>query len=605
VAEDNKFDLVIIGSGNGGYIPAIRASQLGMSVALVEKEKNLGGTCLNWGCIPTKALLHTAELCSAFNHSEDFGINANGAELDYEQLAEYRDRVVGRLQKGVSGLMRKNKVQIFTGVGSFVEPKKIKVEGEDGETQELEGENILIATGSEVRTLPGLEIDHEKVISSDDIVTAKDYASSVIILGSGAVGMEFASMYNDYGAEVTIVEVLDKLLPSEDPDISDELRKRFEERGIRVMTGTMADSESLEKTDDGVKITVSPVSEGKQEEEKEEADEESTYGGEADPAEEGAADDGGETLEAEQILVAIGRKTAIEALNLDATSVEVDDGGEIQVDEFYRTAEDGVYASGDVIGGYWLAHAAGHEGIVAVEHMAGEDPMPLDQNLIPRVTFCRPEVASFGLTREQAEQEGYEVKESQFPFLAIGKALIEGEPNGFVKVVADAETDLLLGMHAIGPKVTDLIAEGVFAKLVEGTPEEIGMAVHAHQASRGYGRGCHGGRWKRDSYVVVSCWSQPSVRAESPRGCFAYESSLAARRRDAFGATVPPTKSAAGNELETNSHNSKFDPARHGFGFAIRSIGRPIRPAGVGSPAGSMLSCMEEVSASVWLLRFF
>jgi dihydrolipoamide dehydrogenase len=479
VAEDNKFDLVIIGSGNGGYIPAIRASQLGMSVALVEKESVLGGTCLNWGCIPTKALLHTAELLSAFNHSEEFGINANGVELDYEQLAEYRDRVVGRLQKGVSGLMRKNKIQVFTGVGSFVEPKKIKVEGEDGE-QELEAENVLIATGSEVRTLPGLEIDHEKVVSSDDVVTAKEYPNSVIVLGSGAVGTEFASMYNDFGAEVTIVEVLDRLLPAEDPEISTELQKRFEERGIRVMTGTAADPESLEKTDDGVKITVSSVSEETQEEEEEEADEESTYGGEADPAEEGAAEDGGETLEAEQILVAIGRKTAIEDLNLDVTSVEVNDGGEIQVDEFYRTGEDGIYATGDVIGGYWLAHAAGHEGIVAAEHMAGEDPEPLDQNMIPRVTFCRPEVASFGLTREQAEEEGYEVKESNFPFRAIGKALIEGEPNGFVKVVADAETDLLLGMHAIGPKVTDLIAEGVFAKLVEGTPQEIGMAVHAH-----------------------------------------------------------------------------------------------------------------------------
>jgi dihydrolipoamide dehydrogenase len=471
----DKFDLVIIGSGNGGYIPAIRASQLGMSVALVEKEKNLGGTCLNWGCIPTKALLHTAELLNAFNHSSDFGINTNGAELDYEELADYRDRVVGRLQKGVQGLMRKNKVQVFTGVGSFVEPKKIKVEGDDGE-QELEGEHILIATGSAVRTLPGLDIDHEKVISSDDIVTAKDYASSVIILGSGAVGTEFASMYADYGTEVTIVEVLDKLLPAEDPEISDELKKRFEERGIRVMTSTMADPESLEKTDDGVKIKVSAAGQGEQEEK--EGDKESTYGGESDPV--GDTDGDGETLEAEQILVAIGRKTVIENLNLDATSIEVNDGGEIQVDEFYRTAEDGVYAAGDVIGGYWLAHAAGHEGIVAVEHMAGEDPMPLDQNLIPRVTFCRPEVASFGMTREQAEEEGYEVKESKFPFLAIGKALIEGEPNGFVKMVADAETDLLLGVHAIGPKVTDLISEGVFAKLVEGTPQEIGMSVHPH-----------------------------------------------------------------------------------------------------------------------------
>ncbi|MCA1730252.1 MAG: dihydrolipoyl dehydrogenase [Actinobacteria bacterium] len=475
----DKFDLVIIGSGNGGYIPAIRASQLGMSVALVEKEQKLGGTCLNWGCIPTKALLHTAELLNAFHHSEEFGISSSGSELDYEKVAEYRDRVVGRLQKGVQGLMKKNKVQVFTGAGSFVEPKKIKVEGEDGE-QELEGENVLIATGSAVRTLPGLEIDHEKVVSSDDVVTAKDYPDSVIILGSGAVGVEFASMYADYGTEVTIVEVLDKLVPGEDPEISEELRKRFEERGIRVMTGSMADTGSLEKTDDGVKITVSPVSEEEQEEEEEEADKESTYGGEADAAGDTGEDGDGETLEAEQLLVAIGRKTMIEDLNLDATSVELNDSNEIQVDEFYRTAEDGVYAAGDVIGGYWLAHAAGHEGIIAVEHMAGEDPMPLDQNLIPRVTFCRPEIASFGLTREQAEEEGYEVKESKFPFLAIGKALIEGEPNGFVKVVADTETDLILGMHMIGPKVTDLVAEGVFAKLVEGTPQEIGMAVHAH-----------------------------------------------------------------------------------------------------------------------------
>ena len=474
----DKFDLVIIGSGNGGYIPAIRASQLGMSVALIEKEEVLGGTCLNWGCIPTKALLHTAELLNAFNRSEEFGLKTNGAELDYEQLAEYRDGVVQQLQEGVSGLMRKNKVEIYTGLGSFVEPKKIQVENEDGETQELEADYVLIASGSAVRTLPGLEIDHERIISSDDVVTRDLYPKSIIVLGSGAVGVEFASMYNDFGAEVTIVEVLDRLVPSEDPEISEELEKQFENHGIRVMTGSMAVPETLEKTDDGVRIEVSPVSEGEQEEEEEKAGEESTYGGEADPA--GETGDEGEPLEAEAILVAIGRKTVIENLNLDATNVEVNDQGEIVVDEFYRTAEEGVYAAGDVIGGYWLAHAAGHEGIVAVEHIAGEDPMPLDQNLIPRVTFCRPEVASFGLNREQAEEQGYEVKESKFPFRAIGKALIEGEPNGFVKAVADAETDLILGMHMIGPKVTDLIAEGVFAKLVEGTAQEIGMAVHAH-----------------------------------------------------------------------------------------------------------------------------
>jgi dihydrolipoamide dehydrogenase len=256
-------------------------------------------------------------------------------------------------------------------------------------------------------------------------------------------------MYHDFGTEVTVVEILDKVVPLEDPEISDALRKEFEDRGIRCMTGTKADPGSLEKTDEGVKLKVE-------------------------------GEDGEETLEAEVLLVAVGRKTVIEDLNLDATKVEVNDRGIIQVDEYGRTAEDGVYAAGDVVGGYWLAHAAGHEGIIAVEHMAGENPMPMDQNLVPRVTFCRPEVASFGLTRAQAEEEGYEVKEAKFPFRAIGKALIEGEPNGFFKVVADSETDLILGMHAIGPKVTDLIAEGVFAKLVEGTPEEIGMSIHAH-----------------------------------------------------------------------------------------------------------------------------
>src|SRR5919199_5260855 len=227
-----------------------------MSVALVEKEQNLGGTCLNWGCIPTKALLHTAELLNAFNHSQEFGINANGAELDYEELAEYRDRVVGRLQKGVSGLMRKNKIQVYNGVGSFVEPKKIKVEGEDGE-QELEADFVLISTGSAVSTLPGLEFDGEKVISSDDITTNnEDYPESVIILGSGAVGVEFASMYHDFGTEVTIVEILDRIVPLEDPEISEALKKEFEGRGMTVLTGTKADPGSLEKTDSGVRIKI-------------------------------------------------------------------------------------------------------------------------------------------------------------------------------------------------------------------------------------------------------------------------------------------------------------------------------------------------------------
>jgi dihydrolipoamide dehydrogenase len=460
VAE--KFDLVVIGGGNGGYIPAIRASQLGMSVALIEKREggHLGGTCLNLGCIPTKALLQSAAMLHDARNGEEFGVKVGDVEFDYPQAAKRRDQVVGQLRKGVQGLMKKNKITVYNGVGSFIEPKKIKVEGNDGETEELEANFVLISTGSAVSSLPGLEFDHEKVISSDDIATSNDdYPESIIILGSGAVGVEFASMYNDYGTEVTIVEILDRIVPLEDPEISEALKKEFENRGMRVLTSTKADPESLEKTDAGVRLKVAGAESG-----------EETEG-------EGG---GGDTLEAEALLVAVGRKTVIEDLNLDVTGVEINDRGIVQVDEYGRTAEDGVYAAGDVIGGYWLAHAAGHEGIIAVEHMAGENPMPMDQNLVPRVTFCRPEVASFGLTRAQAEEEGYEVKEAKFPFRAIGKALIEGEPNGFFKVVADAETDLILGMHAIGPHVTDLITEGVFAKLVEGTPEELGMTIHPH-----------------------------------------------------------------------------------------------------------------------------
>jgi dihydrolipoamide dehydrogenase len=474
VAE--QFDLVIIGGGNAGYIPAIRASQLGMSVALIEKREggHLGGTCLNVGCIPTKALLQTAHLLHDAKNGEEYGVKVGEVKFDYPQAAKRREQVVTQLRRGVQGLMKKNKVAVYNGVGSFVEPKKIKVETDDGE-EELEAENVLISTGSAVNTLPGLEFDGEKVISSDDIVTNDEsYPESVIILGSGAVGVEFASMYNDFGTEVTIVEILDRLVPLEDPEISEALKKEFENRGITVLTSTKADPESLEKTDDGVKIEIASAESGEQEETEGEG---GGYGGEDPPTGEA---DGGETLEAEALLVAVGRRTVTEDLNLDVTEVELNDRGIIQVDEYGRTAEDGVYAAGDVVGGFWLAHEAGHEGIIAVEHMAGENPMPKDRNLVPRVTFCRPEVASFGLTKAQAEEEGYEVNETKFPFRAIGKALIEGEPNGFFKIVTDAETDLILGMHAIGPKVTDLIAEGVFAKLVEGTPEEIGMTMHPH-----------------------------------------------------------------------------------------------------------------------------
>ena len=427
------------------------------------------------GCIPTKALLQTAHLLHDARNGEDFGVKVGEVEFDYPQAAKRREQVVSQLRRGVQGLMKKNKVTVYNGVGSFVEPKKIKVETEDGE-EELEAENVLISTGSAVNTLPGLEFDGEKIISSDDIVTNdEDYPESVIILGSGAVGVEFASMYNDFGTEVTIVEILDRLVPLEDPEISEALKKEFENRGITVLTSTKADPRAWRRPTAASRSQWQAQNLGSRRRRKARGG----YGGEDPPTGE-ASESSGDTLEAEALLVAVGRKTVIEDLNLDATGVEVDERGIVQVDGYGRTAEDGVYAAGDVVGGFWLAHEAGHEGIIAVEHMAGEDPMPKDRNLVPRVTFCRPEVASFGLTKAQAEEEGYEVRETKFPFRAIGKALIEGEPNGFFKIVADEETDLILGMHAIGPKVTDLITEGVFAKLVEGTPEEIGMTMHPH-----------------------------------------------------------------------------------------------------------------------------
>ncbi|MDP9409551.1 MAG: dihydrolipoyl dehydrogenase, partial [Actinomycetota bacterium] len=461
----DKFDLVVIGGGNAGYIPAIRASQLGMKVALIEKREggHLGGTCLNVGCIPTKALLQTAAILHDAKNGEEYGVKIGDIEFDYPQAAKRREQVVNQLRRGLQGLMKKNKIQVYNGTGSFVEPKKIRVENGEG-TEELEAEHVLISTGSAVSTLPGLEFDGERVLSSDNIVTNNEsYPQSIIILGSGAVGVEFASMYNDFGTDVTVVELLDRIVPLEDPEISAALQKEFEGRGITLLTGTKADPRSLEKTDSGIRITVASADSGEQEETQGEG---GSYGGEDAPLGEA---DGGDTLEAEALLVAVGRRTVTDELNLDATNVKLTDRGTIEVDEFGRTAEDGVYAAGDVIGGYWLAHAAGHEGIIAVEHMAGQNPLPMNQDLVPRVTFCRPEIASFGLTRAQAEEQGYEVKESKFPFRAIGKALIEGEPNGFFKIVADSETDLILGMHAIGPKVTDLITEGVFAKLVEGT----------------------------------------------------------------------------------------------------------------------------------------
>ena len=446
---NTKYDLVVIGGGNAGYTPAIRASQLGMKVALIEKGK-VGGTCLHRGCIPTKVLLQTAAMLQDLRrHGEDAGIMVEGVRFDYSRAARHKDKIVDRLHAGVTGLMKKNAIAVHKGVGRFVDPGSVEVRGEGGEKEILKAKHVLVATGSAPKSLPGLDIDHERVVTSDDVLGMDRLPGSVIVLGSGAVGAEFASMYRDFGAEVTIVEVLERVLPGEDVEVSAELQRRFEGRGIRVLTGAKVDTGSVDKTESGVTIGV-------------------------------LSDDGKRTLSAEMLLVAVGRRPVVEGLNLGVTRVGIGHRGAIEVDGFYRTAEPGVYAAGDVVGGYSLAHVANHEGIIAAEHMAGLDPAPLDPDLVPRVTFSRPEVASFGLTERQARDQDYDVKVGRFPFRGIGKALIEGDPGGFVKMVVDAETDLILGMHAIGPRVTELIHEGAFAKLVEGTPEEMAMAVHAH-----------------------------------------------------------------------------------------------------------------------------
>jgi dihydrolipoamide dehydrogenase len=444
-----RFDLVVVGGGYAGYPSAIRASQLGMKVALVEKNK-LGGNCLHRGCIPTKALLQSASMLSGLErHGEELGVLTEGVSFDYARAAKYRDEVVGKLHEGTRYLMSKNGIATYEGAGRFLEPKKIEVRLNEGGKQTLEARYVLIASGSAPRSLPDLEIDHERVLTSDEVLTMNSLPSSLIILGSGAVGVEFASMYHDFGVEVTVVEILDRIVPGEDAEISAMLKKSFAQRGVRVLTSAKVDPMSLRKTNRGVTIGV--FTEG-----------------------------GAEILSAEALLVAVGRRTITESLNLEATGVETNARGEILVDEYYRTTEPGVYAAGDVIGGHWLAHVANHEGLIAAEHLAGKEPAFLDPNLVPRVTFCRPEIASFGLSEDQARERGQVVRIGRFPFRAVGKALIEGEPEGSVKIVSDARSGLVSGVHAIGSHVTELISEGVFAGLVEGTAQEIAMAVHAH-----------------------------------------------------------------------------------------------------------------------------
>ena len=457
VGSSNDFDLVVLGAGTGGYSAAFRAAQLGLKVALVDQDK-IGGTCLHRGCIPTKALLESAGLLDRIRHAKSLGITLPGEPgIDYEAMAANKDAVVKRMWTGLKTLVTKNKVTWVDGRGRLDGPHKVRVSqpGEDGTPGKggeriLQATNVILATGSRVKSLPGLVPDGEHIVTSDDVLRMTALPSDIIVVGAGAVGVEFASMFHDVGVGVTMLEYLPQIVPLEDAEVSKVLERSFAKRGITVMTSARFDAAAVKAGKNGVTVSVGP--EGKE------------------PTE----------LKAEMMLVATGRAANIEEIGLETTRVETD-RGVIKVDGHMRTREAHVYAIGDVVGGLWLAHTAAHEGIIAAHIIAGEaDVHPMDYNLQPRATYCRPEIASIGLTEEQVKAAGTPYKVGKVPFQAIAKAIIGGEYEGFAKIIASTDNDDTLGVHIVGPHATDLIAEASLAFHLDATAWEIGGATHAH-----------------------------------------------------------------------------------------------------------------------------
>ncbi|HEY2704712.1 MAG TPA: dihydrolipoyl dehydrogenase [Candidatus Dormibacteraeota bacterium] len=442
-----RYDVAIIGGGSGGYVGAIRASQLGLRTVLVESDK-VGGTCLHRGCIPTKALLQTAALLDSARSSARLGVRIADVALDWPAAARNRDQVVGRLHQGVQGLLRKNRVTVLAGRGRLLGPGRVGVSATGGEETEVEAGAVILATGSRVRSLPGLDLDGRTVISSDDALVLDHVPASVIVLGAGAVGVEFASMFRSMDAQVTVVEVADRLVPLEDEAIGPELQRAFERRGIRCLAGARLDPASVRRDGGGVSVNVSG------------------------PA-------GEERLEAEVLLVAVGRQANLEELGIEGTAIAVD-RGVVRVGPTLATAEPGVYAVGDMVGGFQLAHKAMHEGVIAAEAIAGRDPHPLQPRLVPRTTYCTPQIGSLGLGEAEARAAGHDVRTGVFPFRGNGRALIWGEADGFCKVVADAATNDVLGVHLIGHEVTELIAGPALGALLEVTPLELSRAIAPH-----------------------------------------------------------------------------------------------------------------------------
>ena len=445
-----QFDVTIIGSGPGGYVAAVRGAQMGLKVALVEKEETerLGGTCGLRGCIPTKALLNAAHLYQKAGHFEDFGLLVKELSYDWSRVQKYKSDVVNKNAAGVSYLMKKNKIQVFNGFGKIAGKGKVEVALNDGKKETIDTKNIIIATGSVVRPIKGFETDGKQVVNSDHILELEKVPKSMVVIGSGAVGVEFASVYARFGCDTTVVELMPRIVPVEDEEVSKQLERSFKKQGIKVMTGVKLDK--MEKTKKSVKVS------GKDAKGKD------------------------VSLEAEMVLVAIGRMPYLEGLGLENTKVKVNDRGVVEVNEFYETAEPNVFAIGDVVATPWLAHLASKEGILVVERLAGKKVEPINMRIVPNCTYCDPEVASVGLTEAKAREEGYDVKVGKFPFSASGKARILGETDGFVKIVSEKKYDEVLGVHIIGPHATELLAEACLGMQLETTADELGRTIHAH-----------------------------------------------------------------------------------------------------------------------------
>ncbi len=440
------YDVVVVGAGPGGYVAAIRAAQLGLKTAIVEK-KYWGGVCLNVGCIPSKALLRNAELAHIVTHrAKDFGFTFGTVELDYEVAFKRSRDVSGRLVRGVSSLMRKNKIDTYDGWASFSAPKTIDVALNNGGNETLNAKNVILATGAQVRMLPGLKVS-ERVRTYLETIMDNKLPKSIIFVGGGVIGIEFGYVMNSYGVDVTIVEFLPNILPNEDEDVSKELEKQYVKSGVKVHTNTKV--EKVEENADGVRVTVSR--DGQQ-----------------------------QVLEAEQVVIAIGWAARSEGFGLEKTGVQLAKNGYIAIDEKMQTNVPGIYAIGDCTGQMLLAHVASAMGIIAAENIAGAKTITLDYKMMPRCTYCQPQVASFGYTEKEAREKGYDVKVARFPFQANGKALGLGDYAGFVKLISDAKYGELLGAHLIGPEVTELLPELTLARMWELTPEEIARNVHAH-----------------------------------------------------------------------------------------------------------------------------